>query len=113
MADGAALVDFFVESAWSVRDGFMPNCTVDLRMVVQPGDEFNIELAAIDAGWIPRESVIPFPTSEGGFSSAQVWVDLENTRAESRGAVANVERLGPWPGDAPVFPEGVIVLRDV
>lgn len=111
VADGVALVDFLVESAWSVRTGYMPNTTIAVRFSGVPGDDFNATIAAIDGGWIPEGSQTVRPISEQGWSSAQVWLNIDGSRAVHLGAIANRERIGEWPGDVPEFPADAIVPR--
>jgi hypothetical protein len=111
VVDGPAFVDFLVESAWSVRDGYMPNTSVELRLFSNEGSDFLVGEAAIEAGWVPAGANVG-EISPNGWSGATVWVETEGTRLEERGSTANRERLGEWPGDAPEVPEGVIARRD-
>lgn len=108
LADAEALLDYLVEAAWSVRDGWMPNTSIEIGITGLPDDALDLVQAAVDAGWVPAGS----QNSDGvvgGFSHVTVWVQTEGSRAEERGGVQNVRRLGPWPGEAPTFPDGAVV----
>lgn len=99
IADGAALVDFVMASVWSVREGYMPNARIDIRVRVSSSEGFDVGAAAAQAGWA-RESV----SSPRAYSTAAI--DLAESKDQG---VRNLERLGPWPGDVPVAPTGVTV----
>jgi hypothetical protein len=122
IADAPALVDFLVASAWSVRDGYMPNTTVAIRLDAGalPSDKIDIVAAAEKAGWVPVGSQShrigddggSSPEFDNGSSSVDVWLALDGlseARAEERGSPANRERLGDWPGPAVEPPPGMVV----
>ncbi|MFJ4160323.1 hypothetical protein [Microbacterium testaceum] len=95
ITDGPALITFLTESAWSVREGYMPNAQISITVKDNAGSDFDAAAAAAEAGWIePRE---PVPGSDG-FTVANV-----NVR---EGSPAR-ERLGAWPGDVPAVPTHV------
>ncbi|WP_261166944.1 hypothetical protein [Microbacterium sp. Marseille-Q6965] len=97
IVDGPALVDFLVRSAWSVRDGWMPNAQISISVQAEPGSGFDIGPTAAEGGWVaPRDWVV----SDSGYSRVPIPVD------ESKGA-ENRERLGPWPGEVPAVPANV------
>lgn len=107
LADAGALVDYLVQAAWSVRDGWMPNTSVEIGIIGLPDDGPDLVQAAVDGGWVPAGS----QNSDGvvgGFSHVTVWVQTEGSRAEERGGPQNVRRLGTWPGEAPAFPDGAV-----
>lgn len=124
IADAPALIDFLVESAWSVRDGYMPNTSVEIRLDAGPlpTDKVDIVAAAEQAGWVPVGSqahrMTPddggsAPEFDNGTTSVTVWLDSDRVRGDDkRGAVTNRERLGEWPGTAPKLPAGLTVPRD-
>lgn len=92
IADGPALIDFLTESAWSVREGYMPNAQISISVTDAPGGDFDAAAAAAEAGWIePRE---PVPGSNG-FTVAAISV---------RDGSPARERLGDWPGAVPAVP---------
>jgi len=124
IADAPALVDFLVESAWSVRDGYMPNTTVAIRLDAGPlpTDKIDIVAAAEVAGWVPvgsqshriGEDGGSLPEYDNGSTSVDIWLALESIsekRAVQRGSIANRDRLGDWPGDAVEAPAGMVVPR--
>lgn len=95
--DGAALVDFVVASVWSVREGYMPNATIDIRVRMPQGGAFDVAAAAASAGWVSGAS-----TNPRAFSS----VPVPMSPSKEQGA-SNLERLGDWPGAVPAVPGGV------
>ena len=123
IADLPGLIEFLVASAWSVRDGYMPNTTVEIGLDAGPlpSDKIDIVAAAEVAGWVPVGSQAhrfgddaSSPEFDNGSSSVSVWLDtgsLSAERAEQRGATANRTRLGDWPGDAVEPPAGAVVPR--
>lgn len=111
IADPEALVTFLVESAWSVRGDTEPNTAIDVYLAGVPADGVDLSLAAEGAGWVPPGSQTR-GTADNGFTSARIWLDTEGSKAEARGATANRERLGDWPGAAPTLPADLTVPRD-
>jgi len=123
VADLPALVDYLVRSAWSVRDGYMPNTAVEIRLDAgpSPDDKLDIVAAAEEAGWVPVGSQAHRMTADDGGSdpefdsgttSVSVWLDSEKAGSDDkRGSIANRESLGDWPGSAPTLPSGVIVKK--
>jgi hypothetical protein len=122
IADAPALVDFLVRSAWSVRDGYMPNTTIAITVNAGalPSDKIDIVEAAEVAGWVPEGSQShrfgadggSSPEFDNGTSSVDIWLDIDTLsekRAAQRGSTANRERLGDWPGDAAEPPTGMVV----
>jgi predicted small lipoprotein YifL len=99
IVDGPALVTFLVESAWSVRTGYLPNTYITVSVDTGDGPEFDVDAAAAEGGWVERGEPVPGQTS---FS-------LVNVRTDD-GSPAR-ERLGDWPGDVPAFPRGVTARR--
>lgn len=99
IVDGPALVTFLTESAWSVRNGYLPNARISLTVTDDPANGFDVAKAAAAAEWIePRD---PVPESEG-FTVANVDT--------VEGSPARV-RLGDWPGEVPDVPTGVTAAR--
>ncbi|WP_150957260.1 hypothetical protein [Microbacterium testaceum] len=99
IVDGPALVTFLTESAWSVRDGYLPNAQISLTVTDDPANGFDVAKAAAAAEWIePRD---PVPDSDG-FTVANVDT--------VEGSPARV-RLGDWPGEVPAVPTGVTAAR--
>ncbi len=111
ITDPERLLDFLVESAWSVRDGYQPNTTVMISLRGVPEDDLNLGVVGEESGWVPVGARTIRDVAENGATSVTVWLDLDGSRAEERGAVANRERLGPWPGDAPDVPTNVTEPR--
>lgn len=126
VADVAGLVDFLVASAWSVREGYMPNSTIDISVSVgaEPTELVDLVDGAEQAGWVPEGSqphgLDPSnggserQFNPGGTTKVTIWIDSQNVSdpsSDTRGAVANRERLGDWPGDVPELPAGLIVPR--
>lgn len=99
ITDGAALVDFLVESIWSVREGYMPNAQIAIR--VRAVDGYDVHVAAAEAGWVSAREADPSDYS-------RVAIVLSESKPEG---AANRERLGPWPGEPPAIPAG-ITIRD-
>ncbi|WP_091230957.1 hypothetical protein [Microbacterium sp. 3J1] len=99
IADGAALVDFVVASVWSVREGYMPNARIDIRVRTAPDAAFDVASAAAEAGWVADAA--PRPST---YSAASIDVG----DAKDQGA-KNLERLGSWPGDVPAAPTDITV----
>jgi hypothetical protein len=99
IADGAALVDFVMASVWAVREGYMPNARIDIRVRVSSSEGFDAGAAAAQAGWA-RDST----SSPSSYSTAAI--DLAESKDQG---ARNLERLGPWPGEAPEMPTGVTV----
>lgn len=126
IADVGALVDFLVASAWSVRTGYMPNSTIDISITVGPEPAELVDLVAggEEAGWVPAESQPHgLDTDDGGsarddnpdgYTKLTVWIDSHNVTdpsTDTRGAVANRDRLGEWPGSVPALPTDAVVPR--
>lgn len=111
IADPEALVTFLVEAAWSVRDGAEPNTAIDVYLAGVPADGVDLSLAAEGAGWVPPGSQTR-GAADNGFTSARIWLDTEGSKAEARGAIANRERLGDWPGTVPALPADLTVPRE-
>ena len=99
IADGAALVDFVVASLWSIREGYMPNARIDIRVRTSSSGGFDAAAAAAQAGWARESASSPKP-----YSSAAI--DLMEDKDQG---AQNRERLGSWPGDVPEVPTGVTV----
>lgn len=97
IVDGAELVDFVVASVWSVREGYMPNATIDIRVRMPAGSSFDVAAAAASAGWTTATD-----TTAREFSSVVVPVSTSKDQGAS-----NLERLGEWPGAVPEVPRGV------
>ena len=124
IADAPALVDFLVLSAWSVRDGYQPNTTIEIRLDAGPSasDKIDIVAAAEESGWVPvgsqshriGEDGGSDPEFANGTTSVSIWLDNSNPDSPSTqkdGSVANRERLGEWPGDAPTLADDVVISR--
>ncbi|GAA3937883.1 hypothetical protein [Microbacterium soli] len=95
--DGAALVDFVVTAVWSVREGYRPNATIDIRVRMPEGGAFDVAAAAASAGWVADAS-----TGASAFSTVTVPLSA----AKEQGA-SNLTRLGDWPGAVPAIPTDV------
>lgn len=126
IADVPALIDFLVASAWSVRDGYMPNTTIEIKLDagLLPSDKIDVVEAAEVAGWVPVDSQShrigddggSSPELDNGSSRVGVWVDSETVsarRAAARGSIVNRKRLGEWPGPVAVVPDGLVVPRQI
>ena len=126
IADVPALIDFLVASAWSVRDGYMPNTTIEIKLNAGPlpSDKIDVVEAAEVAGWVPVNSQShrigddggSSPEFDNGSSRVGVWIDSETVsarRAATRGSIVNRKRLGEWPGPAAVVPDGMVVPREI
>jgi len=125
VANAPALVDFLVESAWSVRDTYLPNIAVEFTFDggPRPSDKVNLIEAAEVAGWVPVGSQAYRTTPQNGGSPPQfetgtstltVWLDnsdVSSKKADRTGAFANRKRLGEWPGNVPDLPTNMVVLR--
>lgn len=113
IADGASLVTYLVEAAWSVRDGYQPNASISITVHSDPDDPFDGPAAARDAGWSPSDTDIGRFNARTGYSVTEVWLPgYDRIRAHSGlGAQENEERLGSWPGKVPTVPEDAIVPR--
>ncbi|MDR6120116.1 hypothetical protein QE370_003300 [Aeromicrobium sp. SORGH_AS981] len=97
--DGSALVTFLTESAWSVREGYMPNAQISITVKDDAGSGFDAAAAAAAGGWI--EPRAPVPDSHG-FTVVNV-----NVRDGSPAR----QRLGDWPGDVPAVPTDVTAAK--
>jgi len=95
ITDGPALISFLIESAWSVRDAYMPNAEISVSVKDETDSSFDASAAASEAGWI--EPLDP-PPGGAGFTIAAV--DIRD------GSPAR-QRLGDWPGDVPAVPTNV------
>jgi hypothetical protein len=124
IADAPGLIDFLVVSAWSVRDGYMPNTTVNIAIDggPLPSDKIDTVEAAEVAGWVPEGSQShrigddggSDPEFDNGWNDVDIWLATEysSDRAEERGADVNRDRLGEWPGTAVDPPAGLVVPRE-
>jgi hypothetical protein len=99
IVDGPALVTFLVESAWSVRTGYLPNTQITVSVDTGDGPEFEVDAAAAEAGWVERGEPVP----------GQTTFSLVNVRTDD--GSPGRERLGDWPGDVPDVPRDVTVRR--
>lgn len=112
ITDPERLLDFLVESAWSVRDGYQPNTDVSISLFGVPEDDLNLGIVGEQSGWVPVGGRTILDVADNGSTSVTVSVNARSGRyAESGGGAANLERLGPWPGDAPELPVGLTELR--
>ncbi|WP_147441636.1 hypothetical protein [Mycetocola lacteus] len=109
--DPVGLVDFLVKSAWSVRDGYMPNSDISIGVTGLPEDDLDYVAVAEQAGWVPPGTQTHRGVAENGYSGVQVWVGTQSPSSERWGGPVNRERLGKWPGDAPDVPENLVVPR--
>jgi hypothetical protein len=124
IANAPGLIDFLVVSAWSVRDGYMPNTTINIALDggPLPSDKIDVVEAAEVAGWVPEGSQShrigddggSDPEFDNGWNDVDIWlaIDYSSDRAEDRGADVNRDRLGDWPGSAIDPPVGLVVLRE-
>ena len=110
VADEEAFATFLVESLWSVREGYMPNASLQLSITANPEDEFSIGAAVIAAGWREPDAHTRPPTDEGWSSTA---VDVSERTSGSQWGIKNLERLGDWPGTVPEPPTDALVPRDM
>ena len=110
IADPAVLVDFLVESAWSVRDGWMPNATVEIRLFGDPAEPVDLVEAAQEAGWVPPSLESRGPAANG-FTDVSIWVTVDTAGSATNGGPKNRARLGAWPSDAPAVPSGMVVVK--
>ena len=99
IVDGPALVDLVVASAWSVREGYMPNARIDITVRTAGDAEFDVAAAAAEAGWVTDAATTPSEYSA---------VSIEVTEAKEQGR-RNLDRLGSWPGDVPDASDGITV----
>jgi hypothetical protein len=111
VADTMALLDFLVESAWSVRDGYLPNTSIEIRLSVSPEDELDLVPAAEEAGWVPEGVLTSRGPGDDGHTSVSVWTGDSTDFDATNGGLANRDRLGTWPGPAPEVPADMIVPR--
>ncbi|MFT4157948.1 MAG: hypothetical protein QM630_08510 [Microbacterium sp.] len=95
--DGPGLVTFVAESIWSIREGYMPNTEIDIDLRMPEGQVFNMTAAAVDGGWVAEE---PGVTDE--YSIASITVQESDEQG-----MANLERLGTWPGAVPEAPADI------
>ncbi|WP_271985879.1 hypothetical protein [Pseudoclavibacter terrae] len=107
LANPGALLVFLTESAWSVRDGYMPNIAVEIRYTGPVDDGIDMTAVGIETGWVPSTSSTP-GGADNGFTSVSVPVA---DSATEKGVPENAVRLGPWPGDVPEVPTGMVVER--
>ncbi|MPV51197.1 hypothetical protein GCG21_14520 [Pseudactinotalea sp. HY160] len=110
---GPALITYLVESAWSVRQGYMPNAAITIAVRSSPEDPFDGPAAARAAGWLPAGGDLGRFNPETGYSVTEVWLPgHDGVRADSGlGARENLDRLGTWPGPVPATPDGLITRR--
>ena len=108
LVDPAALVDFLVEAAWSVDDGPVPNTTIEIAYLGVPGDDVDLGAAAQQSGWLAPEARTR-QVAPNGYSMATVPVA---DYAVDQGVPETVDRLGPWPGEAPAVPGGLTAPRE-
>ncbi|WP_147441632.1 hypothetical protein [Mycetocola lacteus] len=111
IADPVALVNYLVESAWSVRDGYMPNTSVEFTLSGAPEDGLDLTSVAQNAGWISEDANNHRGVRDNGVTFASVWVGAGAPSSVQDSVEANRERLGKWPGDAPDVPENLVVPR--
>ncbi|PPG31247.1 hypothetical protein [Pseudoclavibacter sp. RFBB5] len=107
LADPGALLVFLTESAWSVRDDHMPNIAIEIRFTGPADDGIDMTAVGIETGWVPSASSTP-GVADNGFTSVSVPVA---DYATEKGVPENAVRLGPWPGDVPEVPAGMVVER--
>ena len=107
VAEPASLLGVLVRTAWSLRDGEKPNTSIGVALMGDPGDPFSLEEVAIESGWA-TDRTHPLPMADNGYTSVSVWID-DDPRSK-RGARANRARLGPWPGDPPPIPDGLVTV---
>ena len=108
ITDPAALLNFLVESAWSVRNGYMPNTSIEISLIGDPSDPVDLALVGKESGWVPA-SRNTRGVAENGYTSVSVFVDTGTDFAERNGGADNRDRLGGWPGAAPPVPADMIV----
>ncbi|XBH20465.1 hypothetical protein V5R04_09420 [Jonesiaceae bacterium BS-20] len=108
IVDGPALLTFLIESAWSVREGYMPNTSISVSFSTDGDFDVDANVYAYEAGW--DDELQPTERSEWnfGFSRANVW--LRNIGQDTQGQ-KNLLRLGQWPGPVPEVPQGAIIPR--
>jgi hypothetical protein len=126
VADAAKLVDFLVRSAWSVRDGWMPNTTIEISIEagLAPATSIDLVAGAEQMGWVPVGSQAHgIGLNDGGsapefdpdhYTSVSVWVNSDEAvqrKSDPNGAVANRKSLGKWPGAVPMLATGIVVPR--
>ena len=108
ITDPAALLDFLVESAWSVRDGYMPNTSIEISLLGGSSDPVDLTLVGKESGWVPASRKTR-GVAENGYTSVSVFVATGTDFAERNGGSDNRDRLGGWPGAAPPVPADMIV----
>ncbi|MFZ4841258.1 hypothetical protein [Mycetocola saprophilus] len=111
IADPGGLVDYLSRSAWSVRDGYMPNSVIYIQCLCNVADNLDLVVAGEDAGWVKKDSQTHRGPAENGYTEVSVWLLLNNSYSEIWGSDENRERLGKWPGEAPAVPENLVVPR--
>lgn len=113
IADGPSLMTYLVESAWSVREGYMPNSSIRIAIHSSAEDPFDGPAAARDAGWLPEGSDLGRFNPTTGYSVTDIWLPgHDGVRADAGlGAEENLNRLGSWPGPPPSAPADLIVQR--
>lgn len=107
LANPGALIVFLTESAWSVRDGYMPNIAVEIRYMGPVEDDVDLTTVGIETGWASSSSSTP-GVADNGFTRVSIPVADYATK---KGVPENALRLGPWPGDVPEVPTGMVVER--
>jgi hypothetical protein len=106
IVDGQALVEFLARSAWSVRDGYLPNATIDITVLSDKARPFDVRAAAEQSGWATHWAVTP----DNGFSTVSIYTyaDAEQgSETQVTQGKKNRARLGPWPGAVPSIPDGI------
>ncbi|MFC5928607.1 hypothetical protein D6T64_21560 [Cryobacterium melibiosiphilum] len=98
VADDEALASFLLETAWSVADT-KPNSFLSIYLIVPEGQIVDLYTAAENGGWSGAYG--QDPENPGSF--------MLNVDAGEIGGPESLDRLGGWPGDVPVLPDGVIM----
>jgi hypothetical protein len=110
VADGPALVEFFARSAWSVREGYLPNATIDITVLSDKTRPFDVRAAAEQSGWATHWPVEPHE----GSSTISIMTYTDKAQGGEENAVQgrkSRDRLGPWPGPVPAVPAGITAER--
>lgn len=124
ISNASALIDFLVRSAWSVRDDYMTNTSIEISLFggSDPDKQVDLKAAAVESGWVPgpgeAQGASPTDSSKtaipsNGFSHVSVWVDSRQTpeKAVKDGSTKNLKELGSWPGNAPAVPAALTVKK--
>lgn len=97
--DGPALISFLTESAWSVREGYMPNTQIAIGVTDNAGSDFDAAAAAAEAGLLVPQDPVKRSTA---YSLATIGVEDDSLARE---------KLGDWPGDVPTVPTDVTAAK--